>query len=157
MPKVEVGRGGFVKTLERLRAAEAHAGALYAAYLEQVAQFTQEQKHVLASRAEASAEAARRSWEKLTKELRAYEKDAAAILESSGDSWVRQDVIKAMAEIHAALHAGVLGLLARVRPKLRGLPDAEQDALWRSEAEGLFSQLRRNKFTAPAPAEPPAE
>ncbi|MDR1284365.1 MAG: hypothetical protein LBK99_26660, partial [Opitutaceae bacterium] len=141
------GTANYIATLQRLRDAEQIAGGKYATLAADPAK-------------EAEAEQARRAWSNITKELRAYEKDAEQILRASGDLWIKADVIKASTEIHLAIRDGIRGLLRRVRPKLAGLTPTEEDALWQKEVEGLFARLRATSFTAPglpaAVAPPPA-
>lgn len=139
---------GYSAALRRAREAEAAAGMLYNTLLEKAnaPECTNDERIRLSS----ESEQVRRAWEKTADQLRAYEKDAVAILAASGGAWDSADVIAANDLIHAVLRDSMRGLLLRVRPKLAGRTDAEQDTLWQTEVERMFALLRDNKFTAPA-------
>lgn len=149
---VEVGQGGFLETLERLRGAEAQAGARYVGYIKAASESREAGHEVTAARYDSEAEASRRIWEKLTKELRSYEKDAKAILEARGEVWVKSDVIDSVSGLFGVVAEGVRGLIRRVRPKLRGLSEEEQNAVWARETEGLFASLLESDFTKTEPS-----
>ena len=147
---------GFSGALQRLRVAEATAGALYTSLLAQAAEAhrTPEQRATLA----ATAEQQRRAWDELGEKLRRYEKDAESILSASGRMWMADDVMSSATVIHVALVESVRQLIRRLRPRLVDLAPAAQDALWSAEVDRMFAALRANQFTAPAelPDEPAA-
>jgi hypothetical protein len=143
---------GYSATLERLRQAEATAGERYTAL-------------ILDPDKQDQAEQARRSWQLLTKELRAYEKDAEEVLQKSGQSWVAAEVVAVIHELHVPLRDGMLSLYDRIESQLDGLSRTERKRLYRSEVRRLFAGLITNRFTAlppgfleapPSPAAPVA-
>lgn len=140
---------GFAGALQRLRAAEAAAGELYTTLLRKASAETEKD---LRAELEAEAERARRSWDDLVDRLRAMERDAEKILSAGGRMWSADDVLASQEVIHLALREGVRGLIRRIRPKLIGLPPADQESVWLAEADSLFAGLRANKFTAPPAA-----
>lgn len=145
---------GFLAALKRVRDAEAATGRLYNLLLAQAAApdcLTENR-----SRFAAEAESARRAWDDNLNRLRTMERDAAPILAASGRMWNADDVLAANDLVHQVLRESIRGLLRRARPKLLGRTPAEQDDVWAAEVEGLFSELRENKFTAP-PAAPSSD
>ena len=131
---------GYSATLERLRQAEAAAGERYTTLILEPDPAKQ-----------AEAEQARRSWQLLTKELRAYEKDAEEVLQKSGQSWVAAEVVAVMHELHIPLRDGMLSLYDRIESQLDGLPRGERKRLFRAEVRRLYAALVTHRFTALPP------
>jgi hypothetical protein len=131
---------GYSATLERLRQAEAAAGERYTTLILDPDPAKQ-----------AEAEQARRSWQLLTKELRAYEKDAEEVLQKSGQSWVAAEVVAVMHELHIPLRDGMLSLYDRIESQLDGLPRGERKRLFRAEVRRLYAALVTHRFTALPP------
>lgn len=136
-PPVSGPARGYSATLERLRQAEAAAGERYTTLILDPDPAKQ-----------AEAEQARRSWQLLTKELRAYEKDAEEVLQKSGQSWVAAEVIAAIHELHIPLRDGMLSLYDRIESQLDGLPRGERKRLFRAEVRRLYATLVAHRFTA---------
>lgn len=132
---------GYMATLERLRAAEAAAGAKYT--------------ELILQGKDDEAAAVERRWQKLRTDLRAYEKDAQEVMESQGKLWPADEVIAALHEIHTILLQSFESLYDRIETQLETLPRLERKRLYREEARRLRSALVANKFTAP-PALPAA-
>lgn len=129
---------GYSATLERLRQAEATAGERYT-------------RLILDPQKQDEAEQARRSWQLLTKELRAYEKDAEEVLQKSGQSWVAAEVVAVIHDLHIPLRDGMLSLYDRIESQLDGLPRGERKRLYRAEVCRLYAALVTNRFTALPP------
>lgn len=127
---------GYAATLERLRMAEAEAGEKYT-------------KLILEDGKEAEAEVARRKWESLTKQLRAYEKDATEVLSASGQLWPAAETRAAIFDVVAPLRDSIESLYSRIESKLETLPRAERGKHYRAEVARIFAALLANKFTAP--------
>lgn len=136
-PPVSGPARGYSATLERLRQAEAAAGERYTTLILDPDPAKQ-----------AEAEQARRSWQLLTKELRAYEKDAEEVLQKNGQLWVAAEVIAAIHELHIPLRDGMLSLYDRIESQLDGLPRAERKRLFRAEVRRLYATLVAHRFTA---------
>lgn len=127
---------GYLATLERLREAESAAGERYTRLILEVGK-------------ESEAEQARRAWESLTKQMRAYEKDAREVLEASGQLWPAAEVKAVIFELHAPLRDSIESLYDRLESKLDTLPRAERKKAFRAEVARLFAGLLANRFTAP--------
>jgi hypothetical protein len=140
---------GFLGALQRQREAEANSGSLYNVLLRRAAEpeLTDEQR---ATRL-AAAEQARRTWDDHAKSLREFERDAEKILAATGRTWLADDVLAAVTQIHANVAAGLRQLGARVRPALT----ADQLASHDTELQRILDGLRALKF-ASAPSLPAA-
>lgn len=125
---------GFSASLKRIRQAEATASAAYLAAV-------QENKDA------GVIEQRQRAWERTLEALRKAEKDGAELLRESGRLMDRDDVKRALVPRHRAIVAGIRSLLRRVRPKLSGVPPAEQDRIWHAETEQLLRWLCDNEFS----------
>lgn len=129
---------GFSATLERLRNAEAAAGAKYT-------------QLILESK-DAEAEAQERRWHKLRGDLRDYERDAEKVLSAQGKLWPADEVAAVLYELHTVLIQSFESLYSRIETELRTLPREEAKLLYLSEVRRMRAGLVANKFTsAPIP------
>lgn len=129
---------GFSATLERLRSAEAIAGAKYT--------------QLILEGKDDEAAAVERRWQKLRSDLRDYERDAQKVLSAEGKLWPADEVVAALYEIHTVLLQSFDSLYDRIETELRTLPREEAKRLYRAETARLRAGLVANKFTAlPAP------
>ncbi|MDR1284514.1 MAG: hypothetical protein LBK99_27440 [Opitutaceae bacterium] len=136
----DVTQLGYDATLNRLRIAEQAAGQKYATLLH---------KSVTDASKEAEAEQARRAWQNIVKEMRAYEKDAQQVLQASGKSWNADAVMATIEAFQIIQKAGMVNLVRRVRPLLKTCKtDIEQDALWQRETDKIFAAWNETGFTA---------
>lgn len=127
---------GYSATLERLRAAEAAAGKKYTDL-------------ILEEGKDAEAEQARRIWDSITKQLRAYEKDAQEVLAAQGKIWPADEVTAVLYELHTVILQSFEALYGRIETELRTLPRDEAKRLYLAECQRLRAALVANKFTAP--------
>jgi hypothetical protein len=125
---------GMMAALERLRQAEAKAGA---AYIDALAV---DPPNV------ADIETKQRRWDRLSDALRKAEKDAGKILTDNGQLLPAAEVRQVVQEIFGGLFQTWRQFVHRVRPMLSGKNAGEQDAIWSAECDAQFAQFQQHKL-----------
>ena len=90
---------------------------------------------------DAEVDRARRRWEGATESLRKLQKDAPSILKAQGELLVRSEVCDAIQQAHGALRAGLETFFKRIRPRMDGLNEREQNELWDTEVQMLLREM----------------
>ncbi|MEI6035790.1 MAG: hypothetical protein WCS65_16110 [Verrucomicrobiae bacterium] len=135
-PAPEVLSTGFLASLIRTRDEEAKAHRRY-----QLAVDEPEPD-------EGKIRVQQKTWQDLADHLRALEKAAPDVLKKSGDMWLSVDVVRELADIHAAIVNGVRSLGRRWALKAAAEWTVAQDRIFQAECDRLFSHLVESKFAA---------
>ncbi len=129
---------GMLAALERLREAEAAAGA---AYIEALAKMPQDV---------ADVDQKQRRWERIADTLRKAEKDAGRILSDSGQLLSTTEVQQIIQEIFGNLFQTWRQFSRRTRKLMSGKSVAEQDAIWDAETDAQFDSFQKHQFIGSA-------
>jgi hypothetical protein len=119
-------------SLDRLREAEGAASAAYVAAVAALSAGTGD---------EGDVEIKQRRWERAADMLRKAETAYFKLADIKGDNLPRRDVARYLQEIHSSLSESLRGLVERVRPKLSGKTEQEQDLIWNLELDRAFLVL----------------
>ena len=92
---------------------------------------------------------AQRSYNSASEQLRRIELADPKIQAAAGAVVEKEAVRSILMELHTAIHRGVRGLVAKVRPLLAGKSKAEQESIWQKACDELFARYNGRDFLTP--------